>query len=175
METTNSSNSSRDLRLVTLRRGGSLTDEDHHLLALWAAACAEHVLHLFEQAQPGDLRPRQAIAQARAWARGEIRMLDARQASVAAHAAARGVNGPAREAARAAGHAVAVAHMASHELGASAYALRAVRAAAGESEQLQAGRRELAWQRAQLPPQIRELVLDDHLRRNAKCWGLFGL
>lgn len=34
----------RDPRLVTVRRGGSLTDSDHHLLALWAASCADHVL-----------------------------------------------------------------------------------------------------------------------------------
>ena len=38
----------RDPRFVTIRRGGTLTDSDHHLLALWAAACAEHVLDLFE-------------------------------------------------------------------------------------------------------------------------------
>lgn len=37
----------RDPRLVTVRRGGVLTDTDHHLLALWAAACAEHVLAHF--------------------------------------------------------------------------------------------------------------------------------
>ena len=41
----------RDPRLVTVRRGGTLTDSDHHQLALWAAACAEHVLHLFESAR----------------------------------------------------------------------------------------------------------------------------
>ena len=40
--------------------------------------------------------------------------------------------GATKEAARAAGHAVAVAHMADHELGAAAYAIRAVRAAASE-------------------------------------------
>ena len=34
----------RDPRFVTIRRGGTLTDSDHHLLALWAASCAEHVL-----------------------------------------------------------------------------------------------------------------------------------
>ena len=38
----------RDPRLVTIRRGGTLTDEDHQLLAEWAAQCAEHVLPLFE-------------------------------------------------------------------------------------------------------------------------------
>src|SRR5579863_4858593 len=61
----------RDPRFVTIRRGGTLTDADHHLLALWAAACAEHVLPLFESAHPGDQRPRQAIEHARAWVRGE--------------------------------------------------------------------------------------------------------
>jgi alcohol dehydrogenase len=61
----------RDLRLVTIRRGGSLTDADHHLLALWAASCAEHVLGFFEAAQPDDLRPRRAIEHVRAWTRGE--------------------------------------------------------------------------------------------------------
>ena len=43
----------RDPRFITLRRGGTLTDSDHRLLALWAASCAEHVLHLFESVQPG--------------------------------------------------------------------------------------------------------------------------
>ncbi len=55
----------RDPRFITIRRGGTLTDSDHQLLALWAATCAEHVLHLFESAQPSDPRPRQAIEQAR--------------------------------------------------------------------------------------------------------------
>lgn len=32
-----------DRRLVTIRRGGTLTDADHHLLAVWAADCAEEV------------------------------------------------------------------------------------------------------------------------------------
>jgi hypothetical protein len=47
----------RDPRFITLRRGGTLTDSDHHLLAIWAAMCAEHVLHLFESVQPEDPRP----------------------------------------------------------------------------------------------------------------------
>jgi len=33
----------RDTRFTTVRRGGTLTDSDHRLLALWSAACAEHV------------------------------------------------------------------------------------------------------------------------------------
>ena len=62
----------RDLRLVTIRRGGTLADSDHRLIANWAADCAQHVLHLFEEERPDDDRPRIAIEQARAWARGEI-------------------------------------------------------------------------------------------------------
>lgn len=164
---------SRDPRLITVRRGGTLQDADHRLLALWAAACAEHVLGLFEQAHPGDGRPRRAIQQARAWAHGEITMTHAREAAFAAHAAAREVSGAAREAARAAGHAVAVAHMADHELGAAAYAIRAVRAAADPHDRDDEGRTECHWQREQLPAAIRDLVLDDERLRNTKCWSLF--
>gem|GEM_PF-4984904 len=57
---------------------GTLTDSDHRLLAFWAAACADHVLHLFESVQPSDARPREAIEEIRAWACGEIRMSQAR-------------------------------------------------------------------------------------------------
>ena len=163
----------RDPRLVTIRRGGTLQDADHHLLAVWAADCAQHVLHFFEQAQPADDRPRRALEQARAWARGEITMMEARTAAFAANAAARDLLGPAREAAHSAGQAVAVAHVAAHELGAAAYAIRAVRAAAPENERKEAGRLECQWQREQLPSEIRELVLDDQRLRNKNCWFLF--
>ena len=120
----------RDPRFITIRRGGSLTDSDHRLLALWAAACAEHVLHLFESVQPSDPRPREAIEQIRAWARGEITMSQSRAAGGHAMAAARELSGAARHAAYAAGQAAVVAHVAAHELGAAAYAIKAVRAAA---------------------------------------------
>ena len=165
---------SRDPRFVTVRRGGTLQDADHHLLAVWAADCAQHVLHLFEEARPGDDRPRRAIEQARAWARGEISMTQARVTAYAAHDAAREASGAAKEAARAAGHAVAVAHMADHELGAAAYAILAVRAATGEEQRDEAGHAECAWQRAQLPDEIRELVLDDQKLRNKKLSRLPG-
>lgn len=165
---------SRDPRLVTVRRGGTLQDADHGLLAVWAADCARHVLHLFERLQPDDDRPRRAIEQARAWVRGEITMTQARTAAFAAHAAAREASGAAKEAARAAGHAVAVAHMADHELGAAAYAIRAVRAATSDDGRDEAGRLECQWQHAQLPGEIRELVLDDQRLRNEKCWSLFA-
>lgn len=163
----------RDTRFITIRRGGTLTDSDHQLLALWAAACAEHVLHLFDSVQPSDPRPRQAIEQTRAWARGEITMTQARIAAGHAMAAARDVRGAAREAAYATGQAAAVAHVAAHELGAAAYAIRAVRVAVAKSERDEAGRLECQWQREHLPDAIRDLVLDDQRLRNEICWSVF--
>ena len=163
----------RDPRFITIRRGGTLTDSDHHLLALWAALCAEHVLELFESVRPDDRRPRQAIEQVRAWVRGEVTMSQSRAAGGHAMAAARELSGAARHAAFAAGQAAAVAHVAAHELGAAAYAIKAVRAAVPEGESERAGRRECQWQRDQLPEAIRELVLDDQRLRNDICWSVF--
>ena len=163
----------RDSRFITIRRGGTLQDSDHHLLALWAADCAEHVLHLFENICPQDDRPHQAIASARAWTRGEISMSQSRAAGGHAMAAARALSGAARHAAFAAGQAGVVAHVAAHELGAAAYAIKAAQAAALEGESKEAGRLECQWQRAQLPSQIRALVLDDQKLRNEICWFVF--
>ena len=163
----------RDPRFITVRRGGTLRDEDHRLLAMWAADCAERVLHHFELTRPRDDRPRHAIDLGRAWARGEITMTQSRTAAGHANAAARDLSGAARHAAYAAAQAAAVAHVAAHELGAAAYAIRAAQAAAREDERGVAGRVECQWQRAQLPKGIRELVLDDQRVRNELCWFAF--
>jgi len=136
--------------------------------------CAEHVLHLFEAARPSDRRPLHAIEQARAWVRGEAKMSEARAAAGHANGAARDLSGAPRAAAYAAGQAAAVAHVAAHELGAAAYAIKAVRAAALKGEGESAGRLECRWQREQLPEAIRDLVLDDQRQRNDICWSVFG-
>ena len=162
----------RDPRFITVRRGGTLRDEDHHLLAVWAADCAEHVLRHFEQARPMDDRPRRAIELGRAWARGEITWWEARAAGGHANAAARDLRGAARHAAYSAGQAAAVGHVAAHELGAAAYAILAERTAV-DDESEQAGCRECRWQRDQLPDEIRDLVLDDQRLRNELCWFAF--
>ena len=142
----------RDRRFVAAHRGGPLSKAHHRLLASWAADCAEHVLPLFE-AKSKNLQPRQAIATARAWARGEVTVGAAQKAAVAAHAAARAVKDPAAvAAARAAGHAVATAHMAEHSLGPIIYAAKAVRAAGGSISG------ERAWQMKRLPRGVRALV-----------------
>jgi len=163
----------RDPRLITLRRGGTLTDDHHHLLAGWALACAEHVLHLFEDEQPGDGRPREALDIGHAWIRGEVPMRVAHQAAFAANAAGRGLPDPARFAALSAGQAVAVAHVAAHDLGAAAYAIRAVGATVAADDAARAQAREREWQRERIPADVRELVLEDQRLRSALCWHVF--
>jgi hypothetical protein len=155
----------RDKHFVAIHRGGLLNRENHRLLAAWAADCAEHVLPLFEKCSPDD-RPRRAIETARAWARGDVPVGDAQKAAVAAHAAARAVKDKAAIAtARAAGHAVATAHMADHSFGPTIYAVKAVEAAGGSADV------ERNWQIEHLPDEIRELVvsgLEKRLTRRSR-------
>jgi hypothetical protein len=130
--------------------------QDHGSLALWAADCAEHVLPYFEEKYPEDERPRIAIEATRAWARGEIRVGEARAAGVTAHAAARGADeGVARAAARAAGQAAGTTHMTGHAPHVAAYAAKAV-TYASESAAAVAEIRE--WQYRRLPEHLRPVV-----------------
>ena len=94
-------------------------------------------------------------------------MMEARARGGHAMGAARNLRGAPRNAAYAAGQAAVVAHVAAHELGAAAYAIKAVQQAEGD------GRAECRWQQDQLPADIRELVLDDQRLRNDLCWGVF--
>jgi hypothetical protein len=88
--------------------------------------------------------------------------------------AARPLRGAPRFAAYAAGQAACVAHVAEHDLGAAAYALKAVMAAAPSGEEEPARARECAWQRERLPEPVRALVLEDQDRRDAICWSVFS-
>lgn len=88
--------------------------------------------------------------------------------------AARDLTGAPRHSAYAAGQAACVAHAAEHDLGAAAYAIKAALAAASPGCEDEAARDEREWQRSQLPQEIRDLVLDDQLRRNDICWSVFA-
>jgi hypothetical protein len=158
----------RDDRFKAAHRGGSLDLHGHHLLATWAADCAEHVLPLFSEQHPQDDRPRRAIETARAWVRGQVTVGEARAASLEAHAAARNAtDAAARAAARSAGQAVGTAHMADHAPHAAAYAVQAVRAAGIGRDDLTAADRERTWQEERLPGEIRALVLSAGERGSA--------
>jgi len=164
----------RDPRLVSVQRGGTLSEPDHRLLAVWAADCAEHVLQFFEAEHGEDVRPREAIEAARAWSRGQAAMMATRAMGGHAMGAARPLRGAARFAAYAAGQAACVAHVPEHDLGAAAYAIKAVQAAAPAGQEKVRGLAERDWQRRQIPEGLYGLVLEDQARRNDICWLVFS-
>ena len=142
----------RDKRFVAEHRGGPLKKEQHYQLMQWAIDCSEHVLPLFGKII--DERLTNALKVAKAWKQGNAPVGDAMKASLSAHAVARESSNPISKAvARSVGQAVATAHMADHSLGAAWYALKAVKSA---GKPVDAERR---WQDAQLPPEIKDLVL----------------
>lgn len=122
---------------------------DHKTLALWAIDCVGRVLPYFEEQYPNDHRPRNAIETLQAWiSTGVFKMPVIREASLDAHAAARevGEDNAARSAARAAGQAVATAHVPTHSMGAAKYALQAIHRAATPADAAAAVDKERAWQ-----------------------------
>lgn len=131
----------------------TLSEAERRIVAAWAADCAERVLPLFEAKAPGDSRPRDAIARLRAFARGELGVIEARRRFVA-HAAAREVSAPAASAAaRAAGQAASIPHMGAHALGAAAYAAKAAGLAAPNRPE--AVSEEIRWELNRSSPAVR--------------------
>jgi hypothetical protein len=135
--------------------------QDQRLMAAWAADCVERVLPFFEIAYPKDDRPRKAIEACRTWVRtGVFKMADFRGASLAAHAAAREAkeNEAACFAARAAGQAVATAHVPQHAFGGAYYALKAIAAADPAHAEVKVVK-ERNWQAQHIPTELRQEVL----------------
>lgn len=136
----------------------TLSQADRRVVAGWAADCAERVLGLFEAEVPGHDRPREAIARARAFARGELEVAGEIRRRFLGDAAAREVSAPAAvAAARAAGQAAAVAHMGAHALGAAAYAAKAAGLAAPDRPD--AVSEEIRWQVDHMSAPVRAALL----------------
>ena len=122
---------------------------DQKTVALWAIDCAECVMPYFEEKYPQDHRPRQAIETLKTWIdTGVFKMAVIRKASLDAHAAARevGEDSPARSVARAAGQAVATAHVPRHAYGPAIYAQQAIYRATNPSDADAAVAKERDWQ-----------------------------
>lgn len=135
----------------------ALSEDDRRTVAAWAADCAERVLPLFEAEAPDDDRPRDGIARARAFARGELAATEEIRRRFVAGRAAGAVTSPAAiSAARAAGQASGVAHMGAHALGAAAYAAKAAGLASPESDARSA---EVDWQLAHMTVEVRSALV----------------
>ena len=132
----------------------TLSQADRRIVALWAADCAQRVLGLFEAEAPGDCRPREAIARARAFADGELDVAEEIRRRFVNGSAAREVGSPAAAAAaRAAGQAAAVPHMGAHALGAAAYAAKA--AGLASRDRSDAVGEEIRWQLGHMSADVR--------------------
>jgi hypothetical protein len=126
-----------------------IDNTDQKTLALWAIDCAERVMPYFEENYPEDNRPRNAIETLKKWIEtGVFKMAGLRKASLVSQAAARevGEDSPARSAARAAGQAVATAHVPRHAYGPAIYAQQAIHRATDGSEADVAAAQERDWQ-----------------------------
>ena len=132
----------------------TLSDADRRIVAEWAADCAERVLPLFEAEAPNDHRPRDLIARARAFARGELQVAGEIRRRFTGGVGAGEASSPAAvAAARAAGQAVAVCHMGAHALGAAAHAVKA--AALADPVRPEAAGDEIRWQLDHMTPAVR--------------------
>lgn len=148
----------RNPHFIALHRGGLLTREQHVQLMLWACACVEHLLPQLDIEADGRITS--ALNVGKAWTEGKATVVDARKASVQCIKAANEATNPVAVAiTRAAGHAVATAHMADHSLGPVLYGLKALKLAGKPIEP------ERAWQNAQLPPEIKEMVLEERANK----------
>ncbi len=134
----------KDERIVELVR-----KTDHKALAVWAIYCTKRVLAYFGGLYLADHRPRNTIDTLQTWINtGVFDMAVIHKASLASHAAARevGEDNAARPAARAAGQAVATAHVPTHSIGAAIYALQATYRATEPSDADAAIAKEQEWQ-----------------------------
>lgn len=141
-------------RFVAEHRGGPLMLAQHRQLMEWAIRCVEHILPL-AGGLPNE-RLTKALVVAKKWETGLVKTGAAMKASLSAHAVAREASDPVAVAiARAVGQAVATAHMADHSMGAALYSQQAVNAVGASVED------ERQWQLAQLPPEVRELIVTE--------------
>jgi hypothetical protein len=116
-------------------RDFELSMDELRIVAGYVAQTADDLLPVFEDAHPGDPRPRAAVAAAWRFVHGEPRAMLQRVTSVDAHRAARQASSEtARRAAQAAGDAAAAAYL--HPI-ASAYQVGHILRAAANAARVQ--------------------------------------
>ena len=106
--------------------------QKHRTLVMWAFDCVRAPIEMLKERYPDEARPGRALELAEAWARGNVKMPEARRAILDAHAAAKEMEDRADIAlAHAVGHACATVHVETHALGLVFYELTAVVLRAG--------------------------------------------
>lgn len=104
-----------------------MEQQKHRTLVMWALDCAQIPLASFEAKYPKEARPRIALDLCETWARGMIKMPEAKRAILDSHAVAKEINDKECIAiAHAIGHAGATVHVETHALGLVFYELSSI-------------------------------------------------
>lgn len=99
----------------------------HRVMALWAFDCAYESITRLEEKYPEEKRPREALAAAKDWASGNIKMRIAQRKILDCHAFAKEIDNPEDIAiCHSIGQACAVVHTAGHAIGYPIYDLTAM-------------------------------------------------
>ncbi len=108
---------------------GLIETQSKATIASWCLGYAEqNILPIYQKSCPDDLRPKNALAAAREWLNGAIKLPAAKKIILDCHAAAKELEGnpAAQAAARAIGQAASVIHVPTHSLGMCFYGAAAV-------------------------------------------------
>lgn len=106
---------------------GLMEIQIHRTLVMWALECAKETLSRLEGKYPNEPRPRMALELCEKWARGNIKMPQAKKAILVAHAVAKEIDDKECIAlVHAIGHAGATVHVETHAVGLVFYELTAI-------------------------------------------------
>ena len=104
-----------------------MESQNHRTLAMWALDCAKLPLQQFELKYPHEHRPRICLKACESWARGKIKMPEAKRTILDSHAVAKEIDDAVYGAlCHAIGHAGATVHVKTHALGLPIYELTAL-------------------------------------------------
>lgn len=104
-----------------------IAKQNHRTMVLWAFEFADEMVRKLVERYPGEPRPGAAVAAAKEWASGEIKMPAAKQAILQVHALAKEIDSPEDIAlCHAVGQACGVVHANGHALGFPIYDLTAI-------------------------------------------------
>jgi hypothetical protein len=149
----------RDKTWVLEHRGGTLKKEQQKELMKWAIACVNHLLPLLGNKTNEKIID--AINTGNNWILEKAKTGDAMKSAREILKYVRTLDDELEIAVtRAAGHAVATAHMADHSLGPVKYGLDAVKISGGSVE------KEVEWQIANIPDELKGLVLEGLINKN---------
>jgi hypothetical protein len=143
----------RDKNWILEHRGGYLNKEQQKQLMKWAINCVNHLLPLLNNNINEKIID--AIDIGNNWIIEKAKTIDAINKSREIIKYVKTLNNELEIAiTRAAGHAVATAHMADHSMETIYYGLKAIKITGGSMES------EINWQIKHIPNEIKELVLE---------------